>query len=358
MSRLKRLILTVLGFGENKMKNWFWQNAQGTTSEASTLADLIDAARRGEIGASTQVSNDGETWKSAEDVPAFADALGLDVSPTSSSEGGEAAPEDGNWPPQKRKRSGCAVVGGVCCVLLIVVALGFRFIGVETARRALLASDWGRRVLLESERGRRTICANNLEKVALGVQIYGDFNEVLPPAYTVDAEGKPLHSWRVLILPYLGEEAAALYEQIRLDEPWDSEWNARFHARAPSVFVCPSFGVATGADGAPVAETTCSVVVGDETAFPGPGNWRKWEDFADGLSRTLCVVERKTPVCWMDPTRELTLETLAAEVGSGHKTGFNAAFFYGCVRFLPSTTDAATLNAWATVAGGEETPKF
>ncbi|MBQ2850045.1 MAG: DUF1559 domain-containing protein, partial [Thermoguttaceae bacterium] len=310
------------------MKNWFWQNAQGATSEPSTLADLIDAARRGEIGASTQVSNDGETWKSAADVPALADALGLDVSPTS---GAEPASENADSTAQKKRRSGCAVVGGVCCVLLICVALGFRFVGLETARRALLASDWGRRVLLESERGRRTICANNLEKVALGVQIYGDLNEVLPPAYTVDAEGRPLHSWRVLILPYLGEEAAALYEQIRLDEPWDSEWNARFHSRAPDVFVCPSFGVATEADGAPVAETTCSVVVGDETAFPGPGNWRKWEDFADGLLRTLCVVERKTPVCWMEPTRELTLETLAAEVGSGHKAGFNAAFFDGCV---------------------------
>ena len=340
------------------MKNWFWQNAQGAASEPSTLADLIDAVKRGEIGASTQVSNDGENWKSAADVPAFADALGLDVSPTSSSEGGEEAPEDGNLPPQKKKQSGCAVVGGVCCVLFIFVALGFRFVGLETARRALLASDWGRLVLLESERGRRTICANNLEKVALGVQIYGDLNEVLPPAFTVDAEGRPLHSWRVLILPYLGEEAAALYEQIRLDEPWDSEWNARFHSRAPSVFVCPSSDVATGADGGAVAETTYSVVVGDETAFPGAGKERKWEDFADGLSQTLCVVERKTPVCWMDPTRELTLETLAAEVGSGHKAGFNAAFFDGCVRFLSATTDAATLKGAATAAGGEETSEF
>ncbi len=339
------------------MKNWFWQNAQGATSEPSTLADLIDAVKRGEIGPSTQVSNDGETWKSAADVPALADALGLDVSPTSSSEGGEAASEDADSTPPKKKRSGCAVVGGVCCVLLICVAFGFRFVGLETARRALLASDWGRRVLLESERGRRTICANNLEKVALGVQIYGSFNEVLPPAFTVDAEGKPLHSWRVLILPYLGEEAAALYEQIRLDEPWDSEWNARFHSRAPGVFVCPSSAVALP-DGAPVAETTYSVVVGDETAFPSAGKERKWEDFADGLSRTLCVVERKTPVCWMEPTRELTLETLAAEVGSEHKAGFNAAFFDGCVRFLPATTDAATLNAWATAAGGEETSEF
>ncbi|MBQ8364107.1 MAG: hypothetical protein IJX36_09305, partial [Thermoguttaceae bacterium] len=70
------------------------------------------------------------------------------------------------------------------------------------------------------------------------------------------------------------------------------------------------------------------------------------------------VVERKTPVCWMDPTRELTLETLAAEVGSGHKAGFNAAFFDGCVRFLSATTDAATLKGAATAAGGEETSEF
>lgn len=261
------------------------------------MVDLIDAAKRGEIVATTQASNDGENWKAAADVPALADALGLDVSPTS---GAEPAPEDADSTPQKKKRSGCAVVGGVCCVLFIFVALGFRFIGLETARRALLASDWGRRVLLESERGRRTICANNLEKVALGVQIYGDLNEVLPPAFTVDAEGKPLHSWRVLILSYLGEE----------------------------------------------------------TAFPSAGKRRKWEEIADGWGKTLCVVERKTPVCRMDPTRELTLETLAAEVGSGHKSGFNAAFFDGCVGFLPSTIDAATLNVWTTVAGDEKTAEF
>ncbi len=66
---------------ESAPKNWRWRNAQGTASEASTLVDLIDAARRGEIVATTQVSNDGETWKSAADVPALANALGLDRAP-------------------------------------------------------------------------------------------------------------------------------------------------------------------------------------------------------------------------------------------------------------------------------------
>lgn len=130
-----------------------------------------------------------------------------------------------------------------------------------------------------------------------------------------------------------------------------------------SPFACPSRFAALP-DGAPVAETTYSVVVGNETAFPGAGNWRKWEDFADGLSRTLCVVERKTTVCWMNPTAELTLETFAAELANEHKGrksgegGAFAATFDGAVRFVPASTDATTLKGAATVAGGEKVGAF
>lgn len=60
---------------ENAPKIWVWQNARGSTSEPSTLADLIAAAKRGEIVASTRVSNDGRTWRPAELVPALAYSL-------------------------------------------------------------------------------------------------------------------------------------------------------------------------------------------------------------------------------------------------------------------------------------------
>lgn len=45
-----------------------------------------------------------------------------------------------------------------------------------------------------------------------------------------------MHSWTVQLLPYLGKEAEELYAKIRLDEPWDSEWNAQFHNQMPHVF--------------------------------------------------------------------------------------------------------------------------
>lgn len=322
------------------MNNWFWKNAQGETSQPSTLADLIDAARRGEIGATTQVSNDGENWKSAADVPALADALGLAVPPTSN-----AGPV---YPPQKKGLSGCAIAAivlGVFFVLFILIAIGLLLPAVQRAREAAM----------------RMHCTNNLKQIALATWNYADANDgALPAAYTVDEDGKPLHSWRVALLPYL--EESALYEQIRLDEPWDSEWNSQFHDQMPAVFACPAFVVAGQTDaGTPptLRETTYAVVAGDETAFL-PGKWRELTTVADGLSNTLGVVERKTPVCWMDPTQDLTLETLAAEVGSKHtgmgaerEPGFNASMLDGSVRFVVATTDAATLNAWATAAAGD-----
>lgn len=63
-----------------------------------------------------------------------------------------------------------------------------------------------------------------------------DHNNEIPSAFTTDAEGKPLHSWTIQLLPYLGKEAEELYAKIRLDEPWDSEWNAQFHNQMPNVF--------------------------------------------------------------------------------------------------------------------------
>ncbi len=236
-------------------------------------------------------------------------------------------------------------VGGVLGVLLAGLAIAGLWAAIQGGREA-----W-----------RRANCAVKLQAIAVAMQVYCYANGVLPPAYTVDEAGRPLHSWRVLILPYL--ESSPLYQEIRLDEPWDSEWNSRFHSLPVSPFACPS-RVAALPNGAPITETTYSVVVGNETAFPGVEKWRKWEDFADGLSKTLCVVERKTPVCWMDPTQELTLETFAAELANEHKGrksgegGALAATFDLAVRFVPASADATTLKGAATVAGGENVGEF
>jgi hypothetical protein len=48
---------------------------------------------------------------------------------------------------------------------------------------------------------------NSLHQIALALQNYHDEYGVFPPAVVTDATGKPLYSGRVLLLPFLEEEA-------------------------------------------------------------------------------------------------------------------------------------------------------
>jgi 5'-3' exonuclease len=88
------------------------------------------------------------------------------------------------------------------------------------------------------EAARRMQCTNNIKQIMLAMHTYHDAHKCFPPVMTADKNGKPLHSWRVLILPFI--EQQALYSQIRLDEPWDSEYNSRLHDMNIQTYQCPS----------------------------------------------------------------------------------------------------------------------
>ena len=75
------------------------------------------------------------------------------------------------------------------------------------------------------------MCTNNLKQIALAMHNYAADNNTFPPAATFDTDGKPLLSWRMLILPYLDEDS--LYRQFHLDEPWDSPHNKPLIAQIP-----------------------------------------------------------------------------------------------------------------------------
>ena len=202
------------------------------------------------------------------------------------------------------------------------------------------------------EAARRMQCANHLKQIGLALHNYHAVHQTLPPIFTVDKDGNLLHSWRVLILPFM--EQQTLYDQIRLDEPWDSEYNKQFHNRCPAVYQCPS-----QQDKSESGLCYYSVIMGKETAFFDEHS-KNFASISDGTSNTVCVVERKEPINWMDPLNEITFEealeginTPDGKVGSRHTQGINALLFDGSVQYISNTIVADTWKALLTISGGE-----
>jgi hypothetical protein len=94
------------------------------------------------------------------------------------------------------------------------------------------------------EAARRTQCKNNMKAIALAMHNYHDTYGSFPPAYIPDENGKPMHSWRVLILPMLDQQF--LYSQYDFDQPWDSPANRSVMDRMPAIYGCPSSPDAKG----------------------------------------------------------------------------------------------------------------
>ena len=199
------------------------------------------------------------------------------------------------------------------------------------------------------EAGRRAQSANNLHQIAIALlQHEAKFGE-FPARASFDAQGKPLLSWRVHLLPYLDQQA--LYKQFKLDEPWDSPANRALIARMPSIYQNPSAPPAPG-------KAHYLAVRGKGTLFEGDKP-RKIGEIQDGASRTIAVVEvdPERAVEWTKPEDwESDPDRPLAGLGRAHANGFGAAFCDGHVQFLSRNMDAAVFKMLLTIAGGETPP--
>lgn len=92
---------------------------------------------------------------------------------------------------------------------------------------------------------RRLRCLQRLATLGQALERYRADHGAQPPLARRDGAGRPLLSWRVELLPYLGHEE--LYRAFRLDEPWDSPHNRALLARMPEVYRCPEEPAAPGA---------------------------------------------------------------------------------------------------------------
>jgi hypothetical protein len=170
----------------------------------------------------------------------------------------------------------------------------------------------------------------------------------LPPAVVYGEYGEPLYSWRVLILPFFEEED--LYQQFHLNEPWDSPHNARLLPKMPRFYAPPG----RKAGMVPPNHTICKVFVGRGAAFEGRDGLRLPEDFPDGTSNTLLLVEAGEPVPWTKP-EELTYDPdqPLPDLRCIFKDGFRACMADGSRHFIRKGTSEATLRAAISRNGGD-----
>jgi prepilin-type processing-associated H-X9-DG protein len=227
---------------------------------------------------------------------------------------------------------GFVVVGGVLLALLLPA--------VQAAREA----------------ARRMQCSNNLKQIALAMHNYHDQYKAFPPAYTVDADGNKLHSWRTLLLPYF--DNSGLYQTIDLSKPWDAPENQQLVTSNIPYFTCPS-----DPDGT-TNYTNYMVIEGPGAIFDGDEQCQI-RDITDGTSNTILVVEvRGLQTPWMEPTdlslgqMQMAINTGPTEPGSYHPGGINVALADGSVRFISETVNPNRLRNLITRGDGQAIGDF
>ena len=195
---------------------------------------------------------------------------------------------------------------------------------------------------------------NNLKQIAIAMHNYHDVYGRFPPAYQCDASGKPLHSWRVLIMPFI--EASTFYQRYNFGEPWNGPNNSQLGQQTPSFFRSPFDSRS------PQGMTSYVAIVGPGTMWPGEKS-HNIAELTDGAINTIMVVELlNTDIHWMEP-RDLRIEDLATVWRDpkhkpprmdGWETSYAfVAYADGSVDWLERDAAIERLQALLSPAGGE-----
>jgi hypothetical protein len=195
---------------------------------------------------------------------------------------------------------------------------------------------------------------NHLNMIKLALEGYQKNNGSFPPAFIANANGKPMVSWRTLLLPFLEENA--LYAQYNQKESWDGPSNSKLPAPR-ELFTWASYCESPTA-------FSCLAVVGTNTAWRGADPWKP-SDLPDGGKHTIVLVETmNSAIPWSEP-RDLTVEEAIRAIKAGpHRR--DRGYFYeeqpgitavvlgdGRVAAIPAQTPRETLEALLTINGKE-----
>lgn len=191
---------------------------------------------------------------------------------------------------------------------------------------------------------------NKVKNIATALLAYHKDKGKFPPAATLSKEGKPLLSWRVQILPYLGHNF--LYKQFRQNEPWDSEHNKKFIRRIP-----PSFRETQ--DDLNKGTTPFQAPVGIATLFNPGGTGTNSIQIINELSNTIMLVkvpEDKTAI-WTKPEDwEIDISLPAKDLLKGFSNAIVFACADGEVKAIPLKEAEEKIKSMLVIDGKPKTP--
>jgi hypothetical protein len=226
------------------------------------------------------------------------------------------------------------------CLLFAIIRAGGQSVGRMTAVRDQSQS------------------ISNLKQIAKALNAYAADHGNYPPAVVKDNSGKPLHSWRVLILPYLNEEK--LFNDINLTVGWDDPANAVMLRRMPTVYRHPN-SARRGLSN----QSGYYLVTGQGTLFPNTSSLGP-SDIVDDPTQTILVIEAKPQlmsVSWAEPG-DVDFANLKGNIGGNPDTEVGGMLDDGVAmvttdergHFLESSTDPLILRSLITPRGGERLP--
>jgi hypothetical protein len=189
---------------------------------------------------------------------------------------------------------------------------------------------------------------DRLKKIVKAMDDYHAEHGHYPPAAVYGKDGQPLLSWRVLLLPYMGEKD--LYAKFKLDEPWDSLGNKKLISQMPKWYR-PSMMFR-----AQKGKAVDRLLTGPGTVFEGTKGVSK-DEIPDGIDQTIFLVEvpNDDGVYWTKPL-EYAYKADGPLPPIYGKYGNDATIVFGDgeVRSINRGTDEKMIRGLITRNGGEK----
>lgn len=189
---------------------------------------------------------------------------------------------------------------------------------------------------------------DNMKQIVEALNSYAARHGTYPPPVVVDANGKPLYSWRVLILPFLGYED--LYKEFQLDQAHDHPANVSLLAKMPKEFASPNTDAQAG------LQTNYVLLTGPGTLFPPKGPLAP----QNNDDPTLLLIETREGLGnWMEPgdidiTRGVRPGSRPMQdVGGIHKDAFMSVSTKGEPLRIPNSVPANVLDSLISPNGNE-----